>query len=211
MNHVIQSCAHGINCAVAHLQFEAILADPKSFSSPQAGRPFVIADPNPPVYYEDIYKVIYTLNTTPFRLLTLPPVPMLLLAYAVEFYNLLPARIPLLSKVLPGLPGDVGYLEPGLFSICTHLYANIDEACKPVEHGGLGYKGVITTLDGMCQELNDWNREQAEHAKGAGRVKGANGPAGENEKIVATKYFRHSVGLAEDIQRLGAVEAASKG
>lgn len=206
---MIQSCAHGINCAIAHLQLEAILADPMSSSAPQAGRPFVIADPSPPVYYEDIYKVIFTLNTTPFRLLVLPPVPMLLLAYAVEFYNLLPARLPLLRKLLPKLPGDVSYLEPGLFSICTHLVGNMDDACKPVEEGGLGYRGVVTTLDGMCHELNDWNREQADHMKGAARGAGANGSV--NGKIPATKYFRHSVGLADEIQRLGAVGETASG
>ena len=202
-NHVIQSCAHGINCAIAHLQFEAILAEgPSAASLPQAGRPFVVADANPPVYYADIYKVIDTLNTTsPFRLLVLPPVPLLLLAYAVEFYNLLPARIPLLRKILPKLPGDVGYLEPGLFSICTHLVADIDEACKPVERGGLGYRGVVTTLEGMCQELHDWNREQEEHAREVARRRGTDTNMHVLKgKSPATKYFRHSVGLAEEIR-----------
>lgn len=75
---MMQNVAHGVNCAIAHLDFEAILADTKSSSLPQAGRSFVIADPSPPVVYEDIYKLIFTLNTTPFRRLSLPPIPMLL-------------------------------------------------------------------------------------------------------------------------------------
>lgn len=206
VNHVIQSCAHGINSAIAHLQFEAILATgPAAASAPQAGRPFVVADPGPPVYYGDVYRVISALNTTPFRLLVLPPVPMLLLAYAVEFYNLLPARFPVLSGWLPKLPGDVGYLEPGLFSICTHLFMDDGEARKGLEEGGLGYTGVVTTLEGMCQELNEWNREQAEHARELRREASVNGRSGgENGKTPAPKYFRHSVGLAEEIQRLSA-------
>ncbi|CAN8099903.1 unnamed protein product [Discula destructiva] len=200
VNNIIQSCAHGINCAIAHLHFEAILASPSASSSSQAGRPFVIADPSPPVYYEDIYQVIHTLNTTPFRLITLPPVIMLLLSYVVEFYNLLPARVLFLRKILPQLPGDASYLEPGLFSICTHLVGNMDQACKPVEQGGLGYRGVVGTLEGMCQELLDWNHEQEEHAREAARVADAVGPNGKSP--AATKYFRHSVGLAEEIQKM---------
>lgn len=135
---------------------------------------------------------------------------MLLLAYAVEFYNLLPARLPLLAKVLPKLPGDVSYLEPGLFSICTHLYGSIEEASKSVALGGLGYRGIVTTLEGMCQELLDWNREQEEHAREASRLAGANGQPLANGKAHAPKYFRHSVGLADEIQRLGAMGKSTK-
>lgn len=211
MNNVIQSCAHGINCAIAHLQFEAILQDPGAFQSPQAGRPFVITDPSPPVYYEDIYKVIFTLNTTPFRLLVLPPAMMLILAYVVEFYNLLPARIPLLAAMLPRLPGDVTYLEPGLFSICTHLFGTTEQASRSVADGGLGYRGIVTTLDGMCQELLDWNCEQEQHTREASRLAEANGTPLAKRKSRTPKYFRHSVGLAEEIQKLSTLSKTSRG
>lgn len=135
---------------------------------------------------------------------------MLVLAYIVEFYNLLPARIPLLAKVLPKLPGDVSYLEPGLFSICTHLFGSIKEASKSVNDGGLGYQGIVTTLEGMCQELLDWNREQEQHRREASRPAEINGSGLSNEKKHSTKYFRHSVGLAEEIRKQGAMDKAAK-
>lgn len=162
-----------------------------------------MTDPNPPIYYDDLYAVISTLAITPFRLVPVPPVPMLLLSYVIEFYNLLPARIPVLGKYLPKLPSGVVYLEPGLFSICTHLVGKIDEACKPVDQGGLGYQGVLTTMEGMCQELLEWNREQEEHAREAARMAGTNGSTRANGKPGTTKHYRNSLSLAEEIKKLG--------
>ncbi|KAL8383444.1 hypothetical protein RB595_010577 [Gaeumannomyces hyphopodioides] len=51
MHHVVQSFVHGLNCGAAHLDFEAVLARPASASSPQAGRPFTVTDPNPPIRF----------------------------------------------------------------------------------------------------------------------------------------------------------------
>lgn len=116
----------------------------------------------------------------------------------------------MLAKVLPKLPGDVAYLEPGLFSICTHLFGSIEEASKPVTHGGLGYQGIVTALDGMCQELLEWNREQDEHAREASKLAEANGEPLTGGKNRGTKYFRHSVGLAEEIRKLGALGKMAK-
>lgn len=215
VNHIIQSFVHGINCALAHLQLEAVLAEggPSAASAPQAGRPFVVTDPGPPITYGDIYHLLATLAVTPFRLVELPPVPMLLLSYAVEFYNLLPARVPLLARVLPRIPGGLAYLEPGLFSICTHVVGNAADARKSVAEGGIGYRGVLTTLEGMCQELLEWNREQEEHARlvaaasaGGGGVDGA---AKGNGKP-AIKAYINSLSLAEEIARLGGMGNTAK-
>lgn len=218
VEHIIQSFVHGANCAVAHLQLEAILAaGAHAASLPQAGRPFVVTDPNPPITYGDLYCLVATAATTPFRLVPLWPVPMLLLSYAVEFYNLLPVRLagfarlarlplptPTLAKMggkllvlLPRLPGGVAYLEPGLFSICTHLVADMRAAQAPVSQGGLGYRGVVTTLAGMCQEVLEWNREQEDHARRVGGRAGA-------------KAYRSSLSLAEEMQKLGGAGKAAK-
>lgn len=208
--HIVQSFVHGINCALAHLQLEAVLADPSSASSPQAGRPFVVTDPGPPITYGDVYRVISALAATPFRLVSLPPAPMLLLSYAVEFYNLLPARLPRLAGWLPRHPGSLVYLEPGLFSICTHLVGSMDDARRPVAEGGIGYRGVLTTLEGMCQEVLEWNSEQEEHAREAAAA-AAGSPAGGGRGGAGArasgkpgfKAYLNSVGLAEEIRRLG--------
>lgn len=206
---IAQSFIHGINCALAHLQLEAILAHPDSFAGPQAGRPFCVTDPGPPIYYGDMYHAMVALVVTPFRIVRVPPLPMLLVSYAIEFYNLLPARIPALQKVLPRLPGGSAHLQPGLFSICTHLLIDMSQAQKAVGEGGLGYRGVVTTMEGMCQEILDWNKEQEDHAREAAALTSRNGNGHvEPSTNAGTKFFRTSVLLAEDIQKLGGVGQA---
>lgn len=164
----MQSFVHGINVAIAHLDFEAVLASPESASSPQAGRPFVITDPNPPITYGDLYLLLQTLAVTPFRAVVLQPVMMVLLSYAIEWYTLLLVKHPLLRKVLPEPTGEVKLLKPGIFSICTHLVASNAAASQPVAAGGLGYTGVLTTLEGMTQEVLEWNQD---HRDAGGAIK----------------------------------------
>ncbi len=149
---------HGANVAIAHLQHEAVLLDGGSIAT-QAGRPFVVTDPNPPFTYSDVYRAISTLSATPFRIMILPPVLMLVMAHAVEGYGLLRHHLPWLGRFTPSVTGDGRQLQPGIFSICTHLVASDAEARKPVEQGGLGYEGVMTTMQGMVSEILEWNRE----------------------------------------------------
>lgn len=244
---VVQHFVHGINCALAHLQLEAILAQdpphddnsngPQDASQrPQAGRPFCITDPGPPIYYGDLYHALQHLVTvTPFRLVHVAPVPMLLLSYAIEAYNLLPARLALLlppallervtnyinnnkNKMKwwwwwrwPRLPGGAAHLQPGLFSICTHLLTDMRDAQRPVAEGGLGYRGVVSTVEGMCQEILEWNREQEALRAGDGAGNNSNNNGGLwNGKSGRggqgpIKTYRTSVLLAEEIQKLGGV------
>lgn len=193
--HVIQPFAHGANVAVAHLQHEAVLAAARGGDCPQAGRPFVVTDPNPPIRYADLYTAVATLSVHPFRVVVLPPVLALLLAHAVEWYCLLPHRLPrwlARCRLPPPLRGDARHLKPGLFSICTHLVAsNADAARAPVE-GGLGYRGLLTTLDGMTLEILEWNREHA---------------ATDADAAASRKSYTTSVSLADQIQRLTSLDA----
>ncbi|KXX74087.1 3beta-hydroxysteroid-dehydrogenase/decarboxylase isoform 2 [Madurella mycetomatis] len=179
-SHIVHSFAHGSNVAIAHLDFEAVLASPESASSPQAGRPFVITDPNPPISYRDLYFLIETLAATPFCISPLQPIVIVLLSYPVEWYTLLRVKYPILQKVLPELTGEVKHLKPGIFSICTHLVASNDVASQTTAAGGLGYRGVVTTLEGMTQEVIEWNRE---HKDAAG----------------SRKAYQTSVSLADEI------------
>ncbi|KAL2136156.1 hypothetical protein VTI74DRAFT_5209 [Chaetomium olivicolor] len=164
-SHIVHSFVHGINVSIAHLDFEAILASPESASSPQAGRPFVVTDPNPPIAYSDLYFLVKTLAATPFRTLTLQPILMVLLSYPIEWYSLALVKYPFLRRFLPELTGDAKHLKPGIFSICTHLVGSNAVASKPVRDGGLGYTGILTTLEGMVQEVVEWNRDH-QHAPG---------------------------------------------
>lgn len=183
--NIVNSFLHGMNCSAAHLNFEAVLADPRSSTAPQAGRPFTVTDPNAPIQFQDLWFAIEKLSVTPFRTLPLIPVQMLLMAYAVEAYITLPAQFPLLKEILPPLTGDFKHLQPPLFSIVTHLYATNDPVSKSVKDGGLDYRGLITTLDGIVQELLDWNLEHA----------------GLDES--AWVKYRSSVSMADDLDRIG--------
>ncbi|KAM5356454.1 hypothetical protein ACJ41O_003100 [Fusarium nematophilum] len=163
--HIVQSFVHGANVAVAHLGHEAVLVAGGS-AAPQAGRPFVVTDPNPPISYSDLYTAISTLSVHPFRTVVLPPVLILGLSYAVEWCLVLPHRFPILRRLLPEIKGDLRQLQPGIFSICTHLVGSDAEARKPVDKGGLGYEAVLTTMQGMVLEILEWNREHRDESSG---------------------------------------------
>ncbi|KAI5863827.1 NAD(P)-binding protein [Durotheca rogersii] len=182
--HIVQSFVHGANVAIAHLHHEAVLARPWAESARQAGRPFVVTDPNPPIAYADVYAAIRTLSAHAFRTVEVPPVAILLLAHGLELYDELALAAG--GGVLPALAGDLRHLKPPIMSICTHLVAAGDEARRPPAEGGLGYAGVLTTLEGVALEVLEWNREHAHASASAG----------------ARKKYTTSVVLAEQIQRL---------
>ncbi|KAI1464807.1 NAD(P)-binding protein [Daldinia caldariorum] len=173
VSHIVQSFVHGANVAIAHLQHEAALIQPWTESAKQAGRPFVVTDPNPPITYSDLYNAIETLSVHPPRIIKVPPVIMLLLSHAVEIYTELLYKYPILRRVFPGLKGDIKHLKPGIFSICTHLVASDDEIRKPTSQGGLGYTGVLTTMEGMALEILEWNGEHVAFNFGVDRDRGS--------------------------------------
>ena len=175
---------HGMNCAVAHLDFEAVLANPRSSTAPQAGRPFTVTDPNPPVLFGDIYRAVEWLSVTPFHPPEVVGVLMLLVAYIIEAYMKLPRRFPALKNILPPLTGDVKHLQPGLFTVVTHVYATNDPVSKPVKEGGLGYRGLLTTTEGVAQQVLEWNREH----------QGVN----KNDSV----EYKSSISLAEDYEKI---------
>ncbi|TRX96053.1 hypothetical protein FHL15_003195 [Xylaria flabelliformis] len=188
VDHIVQSFVHGANVAIGHLHHEAALVQPSA--STHSGRPFIVTDPNPPITYGELYSAIKVLSRHSFTTVTLPPVLMLLLSHVLELYSelrFMPFPFSILGKLLPPLGGDVQHLKPGLWSITTHLIGTNSEVSKPVSQGGLGYQGVITTLEGMVLEVLEWNREH-EHL-------------GEEK---TRKAYTTSISLAETIQKLGA-------
>jgi hypothetical protein len=99
---------------------------------------------------------------------------MLLISYCIEFYCLSLVRFPWLTVLFKEFKNYTGYkghesnlinLQPSLFSICTHLIANDAKSRKPLEEGGLGYKGICTSLEGMCHEMKMWNDKYTKAVK----------------------------------------------
>ncbi|RYO91088.1 hypothetical protein DL766_003348 [Monosporascus sp. MC13-8B] len=158
MENFIQNFVSAQNISLAHLLFESALLTVPFASSP-AGRTFNISDPNPPICFRDIYNLLSTLAVTPFHITYLPPVLMLLLSYFIEAYCLLIAQFPVLQAVFKEPSGRLQLLQPAVFTAATHIVVSDAAARLPVVQGGLGYQGVCTTLEGMCQQVWEWNRE----------------------------------------------------
>jgi hypothetical protein len=106
----------------------------------------------------------------------------LILSYPIEQYHILQSKFP---KILPELNGDLKIVQPALFSVSAANLIGTDAAArKPVQEGGLGYKGGNTTLEGMCMQMKIWNDEHA------------------SDKNVG------SLGVAAEIRNVGAVPSA---
>ena len=90
-------------------------------------------------------------------------VPLFLMSYAVESYALIHYRY--LSWLLPPLSWDLAQLQPALFSVSNvHTIADDSRARLKPEQGGLGYSAPVNTLDGMCKEVESWNRNVTKDA-----------------------------------------------
>ncbi|KAL4933643.1 putative 3-beta hydroxysteroid dehydrogenase/isomerase family protein [Aspergillus undulatus] len=161
--HVIQNFVNAENVSIAHLCYEQRLIEHTSSPSTLpniGGQSFIVTDPNPAVTFGDIYLALTTLATTPIRFPFLPPLPMFMLSYLVEWYVLLR------HFYLPWLPaatGDLNRLQPAVFSISNpHLIIDDSRAREVPEKGGLGYNPPFTSLEGVCKEVAHWNRQAAE-------------------------------------------------
>ncbi|KAL2169917.1 hypothetical protein VTG60DRAFT_5461 [Thermothelomyces hinnuleus] len=183
--HVVQNFVNSRNVALAHLQFEAALA-PKGDGEPMpacAGRTFNVTDPGPPIAYTDLYYAAEQLSVTPTRTLPQQPLALLLVAYIIEAWCLLLARLPFLTTLF-GLrepSGPIHMLQPAVFNVSVHTIVDDSAARKSVAEGGIGYQGGCTTIEGLCQQLLEWNRDH----EGAG---GENGgvPDGKMAKAALT-------------------------
>ncbi|KAJ5944775.1 hypothetical protein N7516_004943 [Penicillium verrucosum] len=156
---ILQSFVHAENVSIAHLLYEQRLiqqSEPGSKLPNTGGQAFVVSDPNPAIAFDDLYTLLMTLSKTPLSFPDVQPLPLLVMAYFVEIYALLQYKY--LSWFLPRLSGDIGKLQPSLFSIINiHVFADDSRAKLAPEMGGLGYNPPLTTLDGLCRRLVDWN------------------------------------------------------
>ncbi|KAA8644770.1 hypothetical protein EYZ11_002173 [Aspergillus tanneri] len=159
LNPIIQNFVNAENVSVAHLLYEQRLlehtANPTRWPN-IGGQSFVVTDPNPAVTFGDVYLLLATLSKVPVVFSSVPGVPLLLLSYLVEGYALLQH---LYLPWLPGVTGDLAELQPALFYISNvHTFADDSRARLAPEQGGLGYSAPITTMEGLCKQMVDWNR-----------------------------------------------------
>jgi hypothetical protein len=146
---------HAEHISLGHLlQEEALLKSPNTVG----GKSFVISDPPPPPTFGDMYKVLMVLMGLPMT--HIPPIMILLVAHAIEFYCLALAHSDFLRKYLPEPAGKLAFLQPSMMSSSSaHQFASDAPARRPVEEGGLGYESVCTTLEGICDQVRRYNKE----------------------------------------------------
>ncbi|KAI0817359.1 3-beta hydroxysteroid dehydrogenase/isomerase [Xylaria sp. FL0064] len=158
MGNIVQNFVHGGHISLGHLAFEAALL--RKEMPKCAGRPFIITDDGPPPTYGDVYHLCKVTAETPVKLMSLPPALFLIIAHIVEWVAIA-SRTPVLKWIFPTPKGTIAILQPGVFHAGLNYVSTDKAAQRSVEQGGLGFKHVHTTLEGMCQQVADWNEEHA--------------------------------------------------
>ena len=164
--HVVQNFVAGRNVALAHLDFEAALANTTA-DAPMpraAGRPFVVTDDGPAPAFSDMYDMMGQLSERqPFPQNFPPPLVLLCVSYVVEWWSLVVAYLPVLKTLGVREPvWPVSYLQPSVFSVVSHTIASDAAARKSVAEGGIGYRPGCTSLEGMVDLVREWNAENRE-------------------------------------------------
>ncbi|KAH7919054.1 NAD(P)-binding protein [Leucogyrophana mollusca] len=161
---IIQSFTYVENASYAHLLYEQRLLESRtradSLYPDIGGQAFCITDQGNAISYGDLYLTLSTLTKGKTRFPLLPPAPFLLLARILELYYIAQTRLP---RVLPPLTGDILELQPSVFNLATiHMKVDDSRARLPPQEGGLGYNPPWTTLEGLCQVVNDYLKDAKE-------------------------------------------------
>lgn len=167
--NVLQSFVNAENVSFAHLLYEQRLLDQTPSLPNIGGQSFIVTDPNPAISFGDIYLLLPMLAKTPVTFPHISPAPLLLLSYLIEWYVVIQYRY---LPSLPKVSGDLVQIQPSLFSVSTvHTIADDTRARKSPQEGGLGYRAPVTTLDGMCRQVYEWNSrvEKGQDAKVEGK------------------------------------------
>lgn len=177
----IQSFVSGWNVSLAHLDLEAALARTPPGGGARttvprcSGRPFVITDNGPAPQWTDYHRAVKLLRVRPWRLTKVSPLPVYLVSFVLDWWCLVLARLPFLTRAPFHLREPTGDLSPVRPSVFTNIHSCmfcVDEAArKSVEDGGIGYRGGNMTLEGVCELIRRWNEEwsqdgEAGHAQG---------------------------------------------
>ncbi|KAF8621229.1 hypothetical protein AX15_007945 [Amanita polypyramis BW_CC] len=179
VSNILQSFIYVENCACAHLCYEQRLVD-LAQSSPKnpdiGGQVFTIADPGPPVTFGDIYTTLETLTDGETHFTRLSATAMLLVSHLIELYyvtrEVVGAKFSVIQKMMPPILGDIVSLQPSLFPLTqVHLIFDDSRARLPPEEGGLGYRGVWTTIQGVHKTYDEHKKGfDNKHNSGSGGV-----------------------------------------
>jgi len=161
LHHVISNFVNAQNVSIGHLAYEDELTKSASANAhidtsiDLGGRGYCVTDPTPPITYGALYDVLSTLAhpSTPVSFPYVPHILMLLPSYLLEMYVLLRLRQRYLAW-LPRVTGDIAYVQPAMFNMCTlHVVYTDDKA-----RAEIGYRAPIGTLEGFVAAVGEWNR-----------------------------------------------------
>ncbi|KAI5861666.1 NAD(P)-binding protein [Durotheca rogersii] len=161
IRNIIQNFVHAGNVSLGHLAFEAaLLQDDRNGNMPKcAGQAFTVTDDGPPTMFDDVYNLLKVIVATPpIKVIYLQPGLMLVLAYVVELFDLA-SRLPVVGRIVPRPQGSLAMLQPAIFSASTNHIATDTAARRSVEDGGIAYRPLVSTMEGVCQQVLDWNIE----------------------------------------------------
>lgn len=152
----VQNWVYVRNVSHAHLLLESVLLG--EHVDKIAAKPFMVTDNGPPIRFQDMYTILGSTASTGLKVDYPPPVLLLLLAYGVEAYCLLLAKLPFLKRILsePGEP--LCLFQPGIFSSAVSQTVDDSRARLMPSEGGLGYRGYCNTVEGLCVLVSDWNK-----------------------------------------------------
>ncbi|KAJ3505076.1 hypothetical protein NLJ89_g7606 [Agrocybe chaxingu] len=163
MAKTLQSVVYVENVSYAHLLYESRLlesqsAQPTSSLQALGGQSYLITDPGNPVACGDVYLALNALTNNRVQFPELPAAPMLVIASITQAYHTLQARFP---RILSPLTGDLLTFQPPIFDL-TAAHAKVDDsrACLPPSEGGLGYCAPWTTMQGVCQLVSDYLKDE---------------------------------------------------
>ena len=157
MSNMAHSHIYVENCSIAHLLYEQRLIEISNAGGSAidiGGQAFCVKDPGPPLTYGDAFLTLKTLTNGETSFPSVSPTILLLLAHMIELYYLtrhfLLASAPFIGSIIPPIPDELVKLQPAAFRVIEiHVIVDDSMARLPPEKGGLGYKGVCTTLEGL--------------------------------------------------------------
>ncbi|KAL0576070.1 hypothetical protein V5O48_005898 [Marasmius crinis-equi] len=163
-DHSVGNHIHVENCVLAHLLYEKRLMD--SAGVDVGGQAFTVTDPGPISSWPNTHRALayftnhFSQGRAQYRSKLLSTTTLAVIASVVETYYvsrflMLGSSSSLLrsiGKALPPVTAELARLQPSTLYISTvHPLVDDSRARLPAEKGGLGYVGVVETMEGVAR------------------------------------------------------------
>lgn len=162
----VHNCINVRNVSLAHFKLEEVLLS--EHADKVAARPFLVTDDGPPMRFNDSYRILDVTSITGFKVFNVPPLLILLVSYLIETYCMLLAQVPLLRSWMSEPTDPLILFQPSTFASSLNVIVDDSDARRAPEFGGLGYRPMCTTLEGLCEQVLEWNESEEAQLLAAG-------------------------------------------